>query len=345
MKYIELCNETNFKSKLMSILYSIWPKYVYIVLKIIKKNYLHVVYSNFVNNEGIQMFMIFLRVFSFTWVFDKFTKQKTYLEYNWTIDKDKLWEQLNTYKKKDNMLGDNIKVILLWWIGAEGINLANVKYLHIIEPHWNEWKNQQIIGRAVRRCWHVNFEEKDRFVKIYRYLLSVDDVVWTDQYIYELSIEKQKQIDWILTILKQWAVNCKLFAWHNKLDVPCFEFAEEDYFNKSQNMFDLNLINDVKYEWGLYSLNSELINIDVYKTYGCYYIGDDLINIINSNKFNKLDFSEPFVMLLDKSSGHCYDFEGKFIIGKIKIIDEIPIKFDDNTYIIFEKIIIPDLYE
>jgi superfamily II DNA or RNA helicase len=134
-------------------------------------------------------------------VFDGVKKNYTYFEYNSTIEKEKLNSYLSEFKKKDNLYGENIKVILLSSIGAEGINLFNVKYLHIIEPHWNETKIYQVIGRAVRRCSHMLFDEKDRFVKIYRYLLDVgEEAKSTDKYIYNISTEKQKKIDYALDL-------------------------------------------------------------------------------------------------------------------------------------------------
>jgi len=39
--------------------------------------------------------------------------------------------------------------------GAEGINLKNVRRLHIVEPHWNPARHDQVMGRGIRLCSHA----------------------------------------------------------------------------------------------------------------------------------------------------------------------------------------------
>ena len=39
--------------------------------------------------------------------------------------------------------------------GAEGINLKNVRHLHIMEPYWNPARHDQVIGRGIRLCSHA----------------------------------------------------------------------------------------------------------------------------------------------------------------------------------------------
>ena len=39
--------------------------------------------------------------------------------------------------------------------GAEGINLRNVRHLHIMEPYWNPARHDQVIGRGIRLCSHA----------------------------------------------------------------------------------------------------------------------------------------------------------------------------------------------
>lgn len=40
--------------------------------------------------------------------------------------------------------------------GAEGINLMNVRHIHILEPHWNPARHDQVIGRGIRLCSHAS---------------------------------------------------------------------------------------------------------------------------------------------------------------------------------------------
>ncbi len=39
---------------------------------------------------------------------------------------------------------------------AEGLNLMNVRHIHILEPHWNPARHDQVIGRGIRLCSHAS---------------------------------------------------------------------------------------------------------------------------------------------------------------------------------------------
>jgi len=45
--------------------------------------------------------------------------------------------------------------------GAEGINLMNVRHIHILEPHWNPARHDQVIGRGIRLCSHASRQRLD----------------------------------------------------------------------------------------------------------------------------------------------------------------------------------------
>jgi hypothetical protein len=40
--------------------------------------------------------------------------------------------------------------------GAEGINLMNVRHIHILEPYWNPARHDQVMGRGIRLCSHAS---------------------------------------------------------------------------------------------------------------------------------------------------------------------------------------------
>jgi hypothetical protein len=39
---------------------------------------------------------------------------------------------------------------------AEGLNLKNVRHIHILEPHWNPARHDQVVGRGIRLCSHAS---------------------------------------------------------------------------------------------------------------------------------------------------------------------------------------------
>lgn len=45
--------------------------------------------------------------------------------------------------------------------GAEGINLMNVRHIHIMEPYWNPARHDQVVGRGIRLCSHATHQKID----------------------------------------------------------------------------------------------------------------------------------------------------------------------------------------
>lgn len=130
--------------------------------------------------------------------------------------------------------------------GAEGITLANVRHVHIMEPHWNPARHDQVIGRAIRICSHASLPNEERTVRISFYIsvftknqatstVESTNVVpvrradtamkryegepeevfmTTDEYLFEKSYEKEITNKRISLLLKQAAVDCEV---HRKL--------------------------------------------------------------------------------------------------------------------------------
>ena len=64
-----------------------------------------------------------------------------------------------------------------------------------MEPHWNESRIKQVIGRAIRYKSHSELEEKDRHVQIYRWSSTFPDTIANksaDEYLIELSKNKDE---------------------------------------------------------------------------------------------------------------------------------------------------------
>ena len=53
--------------------------------------------------------------------------------------------------------------------GSEGLDLKNIRQIHIMEPYWNEVRVKQVIGRGVRNNSHKDLPPKDRNVTVFRY--------------------------------------------------------------------------------------------------------------------------------------------------------------------------------
>jgi hypothetical protein len=80
----------------------------------------------------------------------------------------------------DNKKGQLCRVFCITSAGAEGLSLKNVRSVHIMEPYWNDVRMQQVKGRAVRICSHMDLEynpdpeKNQRTVEIYSYVSVFD---------------------------------------------------------------------------------------------------------------------------------------------------------------------------
>ena len=76
---------------------------------------------------------------------------------------------------KGNLRGELCRVFCITSAGAEGLSLRNVRRVHIMEPYWNPVRTDQVKGRAVRICSHVDLEwsavpeENQRTVEVFTY--------------------------------------------------------------------------------------------------------------------------------------------------------------------------------
>jgi hypothetical protein len=119
--------------------------------------------------------------------------------------------------------------------GAEGINLRNTRFVHIIEPYWHMVRVDQVVGRARRICSHQDLAEELRTVKVFLYVttlseqqkvdeknieLRIRDVsrldgrtpVTTDETLFEMASVKQKTNNQILKAVKETAIDCQLYS-------------------------------------------------------------------------------------------------------------------------------------
>lgn len=115
-------------------------------------------------------------------------------------------------KSKENLNGEIIKVILVSKIGTEGIDFKRIRDVHILEPWYNLNRAEQIIGRAVRTCSHVDLPKSQRNVTIYFHanMCPNKDEESVDLRTYRVSEIKQKRIIEVEDILKKSSIDCNL---------------------------------------------------------------------------------------------------------------------------------------
>jgi superfamily II DNA or RNA helicase len=66
-----------------------------------------------------------------------------------------------------------LKVLFISSAGGEGLDLKGTKLIQVMEPHWNEEKIKQVIGRGVRYKSHAHLPPEEQQVEVEHYLSTV----------------------------------------------------------------------------------------------------------------------------------------------------------------------------
>ena len=211
------------------------PKMKKIMECIMKSPGLVLVYSQFRKLEGLGVFELVLRANGFA----KFGEKKSgnmFAVYSGEEKSEYREETLKVFNSPENKLGSKLKVLMISSAGSEGLDLKNIRQIHIMEPYWNEVRIKQVIGRGVRHESHIDLPEKDRNVSVYRYysLMSEKDKEFskekksTDQYVYEVALKKEGITNDILDTFKEVAFDCVLNKGATKIKQSCFSFGNDE---------------------------------------------------------------------------------------------------------------------
>lgn len=119
-----------------------------------------------------------------------------------------------SYKEKKKLREDmnhgDLDVLSVSSSGSEGLDLQGVKYIHVLDPHFNKQKIRQVIGRGVRYKSHEHLPEEERKVKVTHFISTLPDKqrllgllqpehqISAEEYLRNLSDEKddmQQRID------------------------------------------------------------------------------------------------------------------------------------------------------
>lgn len=341
---------TDKKSELFKAMYNCSAKLLLMILIMLHSKGLIQIYSNNVVMEGFQIMDVYLKYFGFVFYNnDKDAKYNgfRYIKYYGGIDQQERSRLLDVFNKSENMSGEIIKIIMISPAGSEGISLNNVRQVHIFEPFWNETRIMQMIGRAVRQCSHKNLPKEERIVDVYRYKSvrkNNTDRWTTDQFKENLARSKEGLIQSFLDAIKSAAVDCVLNKNHNFLvgDYKCFQFEEKSLFdNIIAPAYKDDIYDDKKLDNGLNAPGSKVSTIRVVKIKAVLQLlSDDVAH--SENKTDEEKYSQPEYYWYNDNSHVVYDFDLHYAIGKVGVDSEnIPLKLDNETYIITRIIPIP----
>jgi superfamily II DNA or RNA helicase len=336
MKFKAFWNEAP-KSKLLEAMYASSCKMTAILFYLMRSSGPVIIYSNYVKMEGLELMKVYLKYFGYGPYGDQKTNNYLrYVEYHGEIDKQVRTSNLQAFNTPDNVDGKIIKIIMISAAGSEGINLLNVRQVHILEPYWNEVRIKQLIGRAVRMCSHKQLPMAERKVDIYRYHAVRNDEsakITTDVKIANLADEKDNLIDAFLQTIREVAVDCELFKSHNMLDgeYECFRFEEGALFDKFIGpAYKEDLYYDQKINNGSNNANTIKKKVKVFKIKAVTKKGDKGYSDVKEYWFNP-------------ESGVVYDLELDYPIGKINTTERLSSDKHKGSYIIDEQIPIPTL--
>jgi superfamily II DNA or RNA helicase len=338
-KYKEDYNEflkDKTKSNLLKEFLKCSPKIVMIIFKILGSPGPVLFYSNYVEMEGIHIFKIYLNFFGFSNIIDKKDSKDgfIFMEYHGGIDSKVREANKLIFNSSENKTGKKIKIILISPAGAEGITTRNVRQVHILEPYWNEVRIEQVIGRAIRQCNHVDLPMNEREVEVYRYkMVRNNNKETSDQLLERISRRKNNLLLSFYEAIKEVAIDCELFKNHNMLasDYKCFKFNEDSLTKKIIGpAYNKNLEIDIKMDDGLNSLESIHKKIKVRE-----------IKVVK--KINEKSYSDEFKVWVNDENNHVYDYNLHYLIGKLLSENNFPAKLNKNVYIIGELIEIPEL--
>ena len=124
--------------------------------------------------------------------------------------------------ENNNKNGEEIKIILGTETAAEGLDFKNIREVHILDPWYHLNKLEQIIGRAIRYCSHIELplEKRNVVVNLYASVNNLvalpEDMETVDLNVYREAEIKSKNMSEVEYILKTGAIDCNLNLENNK---------------------------------------------------------------------------------------------------------------------------------
>jgi hypothetical protein len=136
-------------------------------------------------------------------------------------------------ERPDNVYGENIRIILMDGGYKEGIDLFDIKYVHIFEPTLTQADQKQVIGRGTRTCGQKGLD----FHPSKGWPLYV--------YVYDLIMEEpfNKALDantGIEMYFKAKNLNIQLLNFTNELETVCIQNAVDYELNQNIHSFSIS---------------------------------------------------------------------------------------------------------
>ena len=228
--------------------------------------------------------------------------------------------------KLENKYGEIIKVFMITASGSEGINLRNVRFVHVTEPYWNAVRVEQVVGRARRICSHEDLPEDEKTVQVFEYLTvfspsqketlnkelkTTDGGKTTDQSLFDISKKKEQINRELLDAVKNTSIDCKIHK-----GTKCFEFLGTPDSSSFSYVPNIELDETEKE-----LVANVAVEEEEFKVLPAAYKGENGERLIRSLKTNKVYYKDDTFETLS-SSGKPFDVKELNQYGRIEQVGE-----------------------
>ena len=115
-----------------------------------------------------------------------------------------------TFKNTKEVNGSKVKAIIGSQVASEGLDLKCIRQIHLLDGWYHLNRIEQIEGRGVRFCSHVELPPEKRNCLIYLHAVDVGKYETADLYAYRLAVRKAQPIGRVSRLMKENAWDCIL---------------------------------------------------------------------------------------------------------------------------------------
>jgi superfamily II DNA/RNA helicase len=209
------------------------PKIVHMIENIEKGPKPALIYSQFIR-KGLSVVAKYLEKKGWTRYNpnsgESITHAKRYCIISGDVKPEDRTKTIRAFNSSANMYGDIINCILISETGAEGLDLAHLREVHILEPYWDFSRILQVQGRAIRKGSHADLPENERTVQTYIYVSTPNKKARDsskfkenesiDERFLRNAMRKYKLIETFLTAMKEVSIEC-VSNQYDKFNVDC----------------------------------------------------------------------------------------------------------------------------
>jgi hypothetical protein len=279
--------------------------------------------------------------------------------------------EINALRSDKNFDGSKCKVVIISKSGSEGVDLKNIRQIHVMDPWYNMSAIEQIIGRGVRTCSHKKLPFNQRNVQIFLHASILGTGKESaDLAMYRFSETKAVKMGVVSRVLKESSVDCILninqgnFTEQNidtEIELTLstrgniiYRIGDKPFTSTCDYMKSCQYgctpgakIKEEDITLGTFNETFILMNVEniiriiksAFKERH-FYTKEDLTHFINRVKtYSQLQINFALTQMLNDKNEYISDYYGKY--GNLVNIGDYylfqPVELNDNTISVFER--------